>query len=93
MSIRYLLSILALEMMVTPITQAASAPVANRTPLQPTAFNALPLGSGCRRAGCSSNRLQAQGLSGHLDEFWPDLGPAECLAGGNGEGWERGPYF
>ena len=38
-------------------------------------------------------RLQAQGLSGHLDEFWPDLGPNSAWLGGTGEGWERGPYF
>jgi DUF1680 family protein len=38
-------------------------------------------------------RLQSQGLSGHLDEFWPDLGPNSAWLGGTGEGWERGPYF
>ena len=38
-------------------------------------------------------RIQAQGLSGHLDEFWPDLGPNSSWLGGTGEGWERGPYF
>ncbi len=38
-------------------------------------------------------RIQASGLSGHLDEFWPDLGPDSAWLGGSGEGWERGPYF
>jgi uncharacterized protein len=37
--------------------------------------------------------LQSEGLSGHLDEFWPDLGPNSAWLGGAGEGWERGPYF
>jgi DUF1680 family protein len=37
--------------------------------------------------------IQANGLGGHLDEFWPDLGPESGWLGGNGESWERGPYF
>src|SRR5215472_16131713 len=94
MSIRYLLSILALDLMVTTITQAAPAPVANRTPLQPNAFNAMPLGSVMPTGWLLDQlRLQAQCLSGHLDDFWPDLGPQSAWLGGSGEGWERGPYF
>ena len=38
-------------------------------------------------------RLQADGLSGHLDEFWPDVGSTSGWLGGAGESWERGPYF
>ena len=38
-------------------------------------------------------RIQANGLTGHLDEFWPDVGPNSAWLGGSGEGWERGPYF
>ena len=38
-------------------------------------------------------RIQADGLSGHLDEFWPDVGPNSGWLGGTGESWERGPYF
>ena len=48
----------------------------------------------CRKAGCSINcACRRKGLSGHLDEFWPDLGPQSAWLGGSGEGWERGPYF
>ena len=94
MCIRYLLSILALAATVIPDTHAASAPVANRSPLQANAFNALPLGSVTPKGWLLEQlRLQAQGLSGHLDEFWPDLGPQSAWLGGTGEGWERGPYF
>src|SRR5260370_16387617 len=94
MYIRYLLSILAVAATVIPDTDATSAPVANRSPLQPNAFNALPLGSVMPRGWLLEQlRLQAQGLSGHLDEFWPDLGPQSAWLGGTGEGWERGPYF
>lgn len=38
-------------------------------------------------------RLQADGMGGHLDEFWPDVGPNSGWLGGTGESWERGPYF
>jgi hypothetical protein len=37
-------------------------------------------------------RIQADGLSGHLDEFWPDISESGWI-GGNAEGWERGPYW
>ena len=32
-------------------------------------------------------------MSGHLDEFWPDVGANSGWLGGTGESWERGPYF
>jgi DUF1680 family protein len=32
-------------------------------------------------------------MSGHLEEFWPDVGPNSGWLGGTGESWERGPYF
>jgi hypothetical protein len=32
-------------------------------------------------------------MGGHLDEFWPDVGPNSGWLGGTGESWERGPYF
>lgn len=77
--------------------QAAAAPqraVPNHAPLQPNAFNPLPLTS-IRPQGwlLEQLRIQAAGLSGHLDEFWPDLGSNSGWLGGTGESWERGPYF
>jgi uncharacterized protein len=75
---------------------AASVPqsVPNRAPLQPTAFNLLPLTS-VKPTGwlLEQLRIQSRGLSGHLDEFWPDLSSSSGWLGGSGEGWERGPYF
>jgi hypothetical protein len=37
-------------------------------------------------------RLQAEGLTGHLDEFWPDVAQSQWF-GGKAEGWERAPYW
>jgi hypothetical protein len=37
--------------------------------------------------------IQANGLGGHLDEIWPDVGSNSGWLGGTGESWERGPYF
>ena len=68
--------------------------VKNRAPLTPSAFYPLPLPciqpSGWLRAQL---QIQANGLSGHLDETWADVGPHSGWLGGNGESWERGPYF
>jgi hypothetical protein len=61
--------------------------------LQPRAFLPLPLGS-IRPQGwlLRQLRLQAKGLTGHLDEFWPDIRDSGWI-GGAAEGWERGPYW
>lgn len=37
-------------------------------------------------------KIQAQSMSGHLDEFWPDVKDSSWF-GGNAEGWERAPYW
>ena len=66
----------------------------NREPLYPTAFQALPLGAIKPRGWLLNQlRVQANGLTGHLDEFWPDLGPDNGWLGGDGDSWERGPYY
>jgi hypothetical protein len=72
----------------------AQGVVKNRAPLAANAFYTLPLGS-IRPAGWLLSQLQTQasGLSGHLDEVWPDVGPNSGWLGGTGESWERGPYF
>lgn len=37
--------------------------------------------------------VQRNGLSGHIEEIWEDLGPNSGWLGGSGESWERGPYY
>lgn len=66
----------------------------NQPPLARNAFAPLPLGS-IKPDGWLKNelRIQANGLSGHLEEFWKDLGPTSGWLGGTGESWERGPYY
>jgi uncharacterized protein len=73
---------------------AVQPPVKDRAPLMPGAFVSLPLGS-IRPTGWLRTQLeiQANGLSGHLDETWQDVGPNSGWLGGTGESWERGPYY
>jgi DUF1680 family protein len=74
----------------TRIGDAAEAPAAT---LHPRAFDPLPLGT-IKPAGWLKQqlRIQAAGLSGHLDEFWPDI-KGSAWFGGTAEGWERVPYW
>ena len=56
-------------------------------------FRPLPLGA-IRPEGwlLRQLRLQRDGLTGHLDEFWPDVAESQWF-GGAAEGWERAPYW
>lgn len=74
-------------------TPAQSA-TRNRAPLSSNIFDLLPLGA-IRPTGWLRAQLeiQANGLGGHLDETWADVGPNSGWLGGTGESWERGPYF
>lgn len=66
---------------------------AKATGLAAPAFTPLPLGA-IRPTGWLRRqlRIQADGLTGHLDEFWPDVGQSQWF-GGSAEGWERAPYW
>ena len=71
---------------------ATPGPVA-AVALAAPAFSPLPLGA-VRPKGwlLRQMRIQADGLSGHLDEFWPDVAQSQWF-GGTAEGWERAPYW
>src|SRR5512138_935346 len=89
---RDFLTTMAVGGAVTANAPGQAAPKA-RAGLAPTAFHPLPLGS-IRPEGWLARqlRIQADGLSGHLDEFWPDVGQSKWF-GGTAEGWERAPYW
>jgi len=76
---------------------AAAASFSQKNPiasgLAEPSFRPLPLGAiqpeGWLRRQL---RLQADGLTGRLDEFWPDVAQSQWF-GGQAEGWERAPYW
>ncbi len=66
----------------------------NRAPLQKNKLAALPVGA-VKPEGWLREQLQIQanGLSGQLFERWPDVGENCGWLGGDGDGWERAPYY
>lgn len=91
---RYMLPLVAAVFLPRLPHQLLPAPTPPLEAFRPGVLQALPLGS-VQPQGWLRRQLQIQadGLSGHLDEFWPDLGPTSAWLGGTGEGWERGPYY
>ena len=75
------------------LTLNAPPPKTAAPTLRPRVFDLLPLGT-VRPAGWLRCQLQVQadGLCGHLDEFWPSVADSRWI-GGASEGWERGPYW
>jgi hypothetical protein len=65
----------------------------NPEPLFKNAYIKLPVGA-VKPSGWLKSQLEAQaaGLTGNLDDFWPDL-VNSSWRGGEGEAWERGPYY
>ncbi|MCK4894915.1 MAG: glycoside hydrolase family 127 protein, partial [Calditrichia bacterium] len=68
--------------------------VSNRPPLSESPYIQLPLGA-VQPQGWVLEQLQlsAEGMTGHLDEIWRDVGPDNGWLGGDGDAWERGPYW
>lgn len=63
--------------------------IINPFPLTPS-----PLGSVTPRGWLLRELIvQKNGLTGHIDEIWEDLGKNSGWLGGAGENWERGPYY
>lgn len=67
----------------------------NRAPLISTPYTELPVGA-IQPEGWLMEQLEKQrsGLTGNLDEMYEEvLGPDNGWLGGDGDGWERGPYW
>lgn len=67
----------------------------NRAPLKQKPYAPLPLGS-VKAEGWLQDTLHrmADGMTGHLDELYGKVvGERNAWLGGNGDAWERGPYW
>ncbi|CAN5406739.1 hypothetical protein BH23BAC1_BH23BAC1_29690 [soil metagenome] len=67
----------------------------NRIPLVQKPYLELPLGS-IKPQGWLKEQLEIMrdGMTGHLDEIYPEvMGQRNGWLGGDGDGWERGPYW
>lgn len=72
----------------------SAATPTSRSPLEPAALARLRTGAVRARGWLREQLLRAaDGLTGHLGEVWPDVGPQSGWLGGDGESWERGPYY
>jgi uncharacterized protein len=78
----------------TGTTSKEALYIGNRPPLAESPFYKLPVGS-IQAKGWLAKQLdlQIEGLTGHLDSIWGDVGPNSGWLGGTGESWERGPYY
>ena len=65
-----------------------------RAPLTALAYAPLPIGA-VRPEGWLRTELEnmANGMTGHLDEWYPTVGERNGWLGGDGDAWERGPYW
>ena len=90
--------LLGLLLHVSPLTgqQTTATPYPqNRAPLTPASYLPLPLGA-IHPEGWLRDNLErmATGMTGNLDHLYPEVvGPRNGWLGGDGDGWERGPYW
>lgn len=93
---KYLLPILAFSLLLLDSCNEGNINInykGNPPELRKNAYIKLPLGA-VRPEGWLLSQLedQAAGLTGNLDDFWPDL-VNSSWRGKDGEAWERGPYY
>ncbi len=88
------LSVILLVVLLARVAESADHHF-NRAPLASKPYASLPLRS-VKPQGWLKVQLElmAQGMTGHLDEMYPQvMGPRNGWLGGDGDGWERGPYW
>ncbi|HKJ69412.1 MAG TPA: hypothetical protein VKA68_15750, partial [bacterium] len=68
--------------------------IGSRAPLIEKPYIPLPLGAVKPEGWLQEQlRLMRSGMTGHLDELYEKVvGPRNGWLGGDGDGWERGPY-
>ncbi|WP_268035538.1 beta-L-arabinofuranosidase domain-containing protein [Algoriphagus sp. PAP.12] len=79
----------------SPETAQEPLYLSNQAPLIQESYLELPLGA-IKPEGWLKDQLQrmANGMTGHLDEIYPEVvGERNGWLGGDGDGWERGPYW
>ena len=68
--------------------------VFTRAPLEETPYTTLPLGNVQPRGWILEQLTRAaNGMTGRLDELYPLVGEENGWRGGDGDSWERGPYW
>lgn len=60
---------------------------------RPLALEPLPLGSITPRGWLLSQLTVEAKVTARLGDVWPSVGPESGWLGGDGEDWERGPYY
>ena len=77
------------------VQAAAQDYISNRAPLLESRYMELPLGAIKPEGWLKLQMLsQVTGLTGHLDEVYPNVvGARNAWLGGDGDAWERGPYW
>ena len=76
------------------MTEPSTPYVFNRAPLVPNPYAPLPLGA-VKPHGWLREQLHrmADGMAGKLDRLYPLVGESNGWLGGEGDSWERGPYW
>lgn len=84
----------ALAFSVAPSFSEDSPYSFNKAPLVGKPYAQLPLGA-VRPKGWLEDQLKrtAEGLTGHIDEYYSLMGSRNGWLGGDGDMWERGPYW
>ncbi len=78
-----------------PACVSAQEHINNRPPLAQKEYMELPLGS-IRAEGWLKEQLMRarDGMTGHMDSIYTSvMGPGNAWLGGEGDAWERGPYW